>query len=66
MVEVFIFFVGLAFAQRNEVELYSQHQTAFCELWKTTHIYQIHSLETLCHRRVRRYGDQVRDFFQLG
>jgi hypothetical protein len=42
--------------------LYTQHQATFCKLLKDTYLYQIHSLENLCYRRVRRYGDQVKDF----
>jgi hypothetical protein len=52
-------------AQRNEAELFAQHQEAFCQLWKHSRIEQQQALADLCFRRVRRFGDQVQIFLLI-
>jgi hypothetical protein len=57
---IFIFLTStFCSAQRNEAELFTQHQEAFCLLWKNSRIEQQYALATLCFRRVRQFGDQV-------
>jgi hypothetical protein len=56
---IFSILVTFCKAQRNDAELFSQQQEAFCLLWKNTRIEQQHSLATLCFKRVRKFGDQV-------
>jgi hypothetical protein len=59
ILHIFSFLVTFCLAQRNDAELFSQQQEAFCLLWKNSRIDQQYSLSTLCFRRVRKFGDQV-------
>jgi hypothetical protein len=50
---------NVSVGQKNEVELMTKQQEAFCALWKKSRIEQQYALSDLCYRRVRKFGNQV-------